>query len=227
MSKIIPKHIAIIMDGNRRWAKKKGLSTFFGHKQGVENVRRIVKAALESDIKYLTLYTFSTENWKRDKSEVKYLLNLIDRAILKYIDEFDKAGAKLNILGDLAPFPKKIQKTILTSIKRLSKNKKINLNLALNYGGRDEILHAIKSLKSLKNINEKEFSKLLYTGQVDVPDPDLVIRTGGDLRLSNFLLWQVAYSELYFTDKLWPDFSKVEFKKAIQEFQSRKRRFGK
>ncbi|MFH1749892.1 MAG: polyprenyl diphosphate synthase [bacterium] len=227
MSKITPKHIAIIMDGNRRWAEKKGLSTFSGHKQGVENVRNIVKVAGKAGIKYLTLYIFSTENWKRDKQEVKYLLNLIDWAMQKYLDEFDNQGAKINIFGDLNSFPKKLQKTILYGIKRLSGNNKIIVNLALNYGARDEILHAIKNLIKASAVTEKEFSKLLYTGQANVPNPDLVIRTGGELRLSNFLLWQAAYSELYFIDKLWPDFSKNDFKKAIDEFQSRKRRFGK
>ncbi len=227
MPKNSPQHIAIIMDGNRRWAKKNNLSTFLGHKEGVENVRRIVKAAQEFKIKYLTLYTFSTENWKRDKKEIKYLMNLIKWAFDHYLDEFDEKNAKLNIFGKLDDFPQKLQKIINSGIKRLSQNKGLVLNLALNYGGRAEILMAAKEVFNKGHFSENNFVKHLYSGKFKVPDPDLIIRTGGEMRLSNFLLWQAAYSELYFSEKFWPDFSKNEFKKAIQEFKKRKRRFGK
>lgn len=227
MSQNNPKHIAIIMDGNRRWAKKRALSTFLGHRAGVENVRKIVRAARKLRVKYLTLYTFSTENWKRSKEEVKYLMGLIERAMTKYIDEFDQQNARVNIFGDLEDFPPKLQKIIQVGVKKLAKNNGLVLNLALNYGGRAEILMAAQEASRKKEFSEKNFAKHLYSGKAKVPDPDLIIRTGGEMRLSNFLLWQAAYSELYFSEKMWPDFSEKDLKKAIKDFQDRKRRFGK
>lgn len=222
----LPKHIAIIMDGNGRWAKKRSFPRIFGHKQGVKTVKKIVIAANELDIKVLTLYAFSTENWKRPKTEVKALFSLLMNFMKKEFNELNDAGVKLNVLGDLSKFPNDIKKEIQNVCKKTSSNKGLVLNIALNYGSRQEIIRACENIvkQGLKKITEEKFASFLYTaGQ---PDPDLLIRTSGELRISNFLLWQIAYSEIYITKKLWPDFTKKDLEEAIVDYQKRERRFG-
>jgi len=222
----LPKHIAIIMDGNGRWAKKKSLPRIFGHKQGVKTVKEIVKAATSLDIKVLTLYAFSTENWKRPVSEINALFTLLLQFLKKELKEFSESGVRLRILGDISALPEKVQNEIKKVLDLTSKNKGLQLNIALNYGARQELIECFKNLakKGINNPTEQEISDSLYTaGQ---PDPDLLIRTSGEHRISNFLLWQIAYSEIYVTDKLWPDFTKKDLEQAIAEFQKRERRFG-
>jgi len=225
----LPKHIAIIMDGNGRWAQKKGLPRTFGHKAGVEALKKIIQACLEFDIKILTVYAFSTENWKRPKDEINALMHLLDDYLEREIRDLHANKIKLNIMGDLAPFSHELRNKILNAVDLTKNNDRLIFNICLNYGGRSEILNAVKNiLKEHKNnditINEDHFKKYLYTK--DLPDPDLLIRTGGEYRLSNFLLWQCAYTELYFTDVFWPDFDKDELYKAIKNYQKRIRRFG-
>ncbi len=226
----IPQHIAIIMDGNRRWAAKKGLSVNEGHEAGAKNLDRIVRRAEELGIKHLTVYTLSTENWrKRTKEEVKGIFDLLLRMVKEKKEQYEKEGVKLFVLGNFQAFPKKVARAIAEMLKIVLKHERIKVNLALNYGGRDEIVKAIQEIiregVPPEKVNEEVVSKHLYTnGQ---PDPDLIIRTGGEVRLSNFLLWQMSYSELYFTDTLWPDFGPRELDKAIAVFQKRQRRFGK
>ena len=222
----LPTHVAVIMDGNGRWAKKRALPRIFGHKQGVKTVRNIVKAASKLGIKVLTLYAFSTENWKRPKSEVKALFAMLVKFIKKDFQEFSEAGVRLRILGDLSKFPKDVKDAVLKVLKETKDNKGLELNIALNYGAREEILRAFSEMskKGIKKPTEKDLSSFLYTaGQ---PDPDLLIRTSGEYRISNFLLWQIAYSEIYITNKLWPDFTAKDLEKAIKEYQTRERRFG-
>ena len=217
----IPHHIAIIMDGNRRWAKKRGLPASFGHKKGYENFKKIAEACYEAGVKILTVYAFSTENWKRSKTEVSFLMNLFENVLKNEIKFFKDKKIKLNIIGQIERLPNKLQKLIFESINETKNNKSGTLNLAISYGGRAEILDAVK--RSIKE--KKSFEDCLYTaGQ---PDPDLLIRTGGEMRLSGFLPWQLVYSELYFSEKLWPDFNEKDLMSAIKEFQNRKRRFGK
>ena len=220
-----PKHVAIIMDGNGRWGLKKKNSINFGHKQGFQTVDIILKKTIEKKIPYLTLFSFSTENWKRPRGEIKFLLNLIREYFNKHLDKIIKQGVKIRIIGQINKFPKDV-KTILNKVQNKTKqNKKINLVLALNYGSRDEILHGIKNMvkKKLK-INQSNFENQLYT--LNVPDPDILIRTGGKKRLSNFLLWQMAYTELFFVEKLWPDFNGNDLMKILNKFKSIKRNFG-
>ena len=224
MNKINP--VASIMDGNGRWGKKRGKSRKFGHLNGVKVIEKIVKSSIESKIPILTFYTFSTENWKRPKSEISFLFQLIDNYFVKEIQNLVKNSIKINIIGNTNRLPKKIKLRLSSSMKQTRKCKKILVNLALNYGSKDEIINSIRSMKTKKQkISIKNFEKNLYTK--NIPNPDFLIRTGGKKRLSNFLLWQLAYSELYFVDKLWPDFNIADFNKIIKNFQEVKRNFGK
>lgn len=229
----IPKHIAIIMDGNGRWAKKRGLPRVAGHKRGVDTVKEIVEACTEIGVKYLTLYTFSTENWKRPKDEVSTLMRLLLKSLRDRVNELNDNNVRLTTIGNIESLPIEVQKQLKSDIERTKNNKKMVLNLALSYSGRWEILEAIKQITDSavegkiksEDINEKLVSSFLTTK--DIPDPDLVIRTSGEFRVSNFLLWQIAYSEFIITETLWPDFSKFDLYDAIKIFQSRERRFGK
>jgi len=223
---LIPGHVAIIMDGNGRWAKERSLPRVLGHAQGVKTVKKIVKIAVSLGIKVLTLYAFSTENWKRPKVEVKSLFSLLVRFINKELGELNNSKIRLRILGDLSKLPENIKTKISNICKITSKNTRFDLNIALNYGARQELIHAFEEMtkRGIRTPTEKIVSSFLYTtGQ---PDPDLLIRTSGEFRVSNFLLWQIAYSEIYVTNKLWPDFTEGDFKNAILEFQKRERRFG-
>lgn len=223
-----PSHVAIILDGNGRWAQKRNMPRTFGHKNGAENVVDIAIHAKKRGVKYLTLYAFSTENWKRPKKEVDYLMKLLIKFVNDKIDQLMEEDCKLNFLGDLSAIPDQTRKAVELALDRTKDNKSLFINIALNYGGRDELVHAFKSIISqgckAEDIDEKLISENLYTK--DIPDPDLLIRPGGELRISNFLIYQIAYSELYFTDKLWPDFSYEDFDKAIEEYSRRNRRFG-
>ncbi|RJR26043.1 di-trans,poly-cis-decaprenylcistransferase [Candidatus Microgenomates bacterium] len=228
--KAIPHHIAIIMDGNRRWADKRDLDANKGHEEGARNLDRIVERCKELGVKNLTVYTLSTENWrKRTTKEVAGIFDLLLRIVKEKKEDYEKEGIKLFVLGNFQAFPRRVARAISEMLKIVLKNERIKVNLALNYGGRDEIVRAIKEIIKegvpADKVNEELVSKHLYTnGQ---PDPDLIIRTGGEVRLSNFLLWQLSYSELYFTDTLWPDFGPKELDRAILEYQRRQRRFGK
>ncbi|MDR1086798.1 MAG: isoprenyl transferase [Endomicrobium sp.] len=223
---MIPEHIAIIMDGNGRWAKKKSLPRIFGHRQGIKTVKKIVKSASRLGIKVLTLYAFSTENWERPKTEIEALFSLLSQFVEKELKELASEGVKLRILGDLSKFPQNLKTKIISACKATQKNSDLELNIALNYGARQEIVRAIEEIvkQNIKKPTEEIISSFLYTaGQ---PDPDLLIRTSGEFRVSNFLLWQIAYSEIYITNKLWPDFTSQDLEIAISEFQKRERRFG-
>ena len=223
MNKI--NHVAIIMDGNGRWGKKKRKSRNFGHLNGIKIIERLVKDSIKIKIPILTFYVFSTENWKRPKSEINFLFKLIDYYFVKEIDRIVKNNIKINIIGSIKNLPKKIKNHLQTCMHKTRNCKKILVNLAINYGSKDEIINAIKKLKrKKKNISAKNLVKYLYTN--NLPDPDFLIRTGGKKRLSNFLLWQLAYSELYFVDKLWPDFSIADYHKIIERFKKVKRNFG-
>lgn len=223
-----PIHVAIILDGNGRWAQKRNMPRTFGHKNGAENVVDIAIHAKKRGVKYLTLYAFSTENWKRPKKEVDYLMKLLIKFVNDKIDQLMEEDCKLNFLGDLSAIPDQTRKAVELALDRTKDNKSLFINIALNYGGRDELVHAFKNIVNdgykAEDIDEKLISEYLYTK--DIPDPDLLIRPGGELRISNFLIYQIAYSELYFTDKLWPDFSYEDFDKAIEEYSRRNRRFG-
>ena len=219
-------HVAIIMDGNGRWGLKKGKSRNFGHLKGLSSVEQVIKTAVNIDIKYLTLFTFSTENWNRPKSEVNFLFDLIRKSLKKNLKRIIEQGIKVNIIGKKSGLPKDIIKTIKNIEKKTINNKKINLNLALNYGSKDEILNASKRLmKENKKINIKNFTEKLYTK--GIPDPEILIRTGGEKRLSNFLLWQIAYTEIFFINKMWPDFNEKDFENIVNKFYKIKRNFGK
>lgn len=228
----VPNHIAIIMDGNGRWAKKRGLPRAAGHKSGVETVREVLESCVALGVKYLTLYTFSTENWKRPKDEVSTLMRLIVQSLHNELDEMHKNGVKLNTIGELEKLPVEVQKEIKDALKKTENNTTITLNLALSYSGRTEITDTVRKIAELyaegkiekHEINEELISSSLYTK--DIPDPDLMIRSGGEYRISNFLLWQLAYSELYVTDVLWPEFTYKDLIKAVKDFQKRERRFG-
>lgn len=225
----IPKHIGIIMDGNRRWAAKRGLTPVQGHEAGVKAIVKIVEHCLELGVGTLTIYALSTENWrKRAKSEVEAIFNLLTKLVEEKKEEYKKRGIKVAVLGDFQAFPRKVVRAIEEMLKIVKTHERLKVNIALNYGGRDEIIRAIKQMIKEdvppKKINEKMFGEFLYTnGELD---PDLVIRTGGEVRLSNFLIWQISYSELYFTDTLWPDFTPKKLDQAILEYQKRTRRFG-
>ena len=228
-TKNLPKHIAITMDGNGRWAKSKGKLRVFGHKNGVRAVRDTVEASAEIGITFLTLYAFSTENWARPESEVNALMTLLISAINKETKTLMDNNIKLSTIGDTDSLPSKARKELLEAIKKTKNNTKMTLVLALSYSGRWEILNAVKNLITdginPNAIDEQVFQQYLTTKSV--PDPELLIRTSGEYRISNFLLWQMAYSELYFTDTLWPDFRRADLEKAILDYQSRGRRFGK
>ena len=217
-------HVAISMEGNGRWGLKNKSSRNAGHKAGLIAVEKIIKASIKRKIKYLTLYAFSTENWKRPKKEINYLLNLLENFLTKKIDDLNKENIKLNILG-IKNFSKKLNKLLNVAEKKTLNNNKLQVNLALNYGSKTELINALKKLnKSKKKITEKNFLNYLQTK--NIPDPDLLIRTGNTRRLSNFLLWQLAYSEIFFIKKLWPDFNEKDYLKIINEYKSIKRTFG-
>ena len=220
-----PKHVAIIMDGNGRWGLKKGKSRNYGHKKGLETVEKIINAAIENNIKYLTLFVFSTENWKRPIKEIDYLLSLLNRYLDKEIDNLLKRKIKIKIIGNINPFPRKIKQKLI-KVENLTKlNKKIQINMALNYGSRQEIINAMRKIKQKKIlINTKNIEKNLYTN--GIPDPDILIRTGNTSRVSNFLLWQSIYTEIFFVKKMWPDFSKKNFIEIVKKFKKINRNFG-
>lgn len=228
----IPKHIALIMDGNGRWAKERNLPRSMGHKAGVETIRRVITEADELGVKYLTLYAFSTENWKRPKDEVSTLMKLLVQYLRKEIDELDSKGVIINVLGDISKLPQECIDEINKASLRTKNNKGITMNVALNYGGRNEIIRAIKSIVNeekkgglnIDDIDDEMINKYLYTA--GMPDPDIIIRPSGEQRLSNFLLWQCAYSEFWYSDINWPDFTGKDLRRAIYDFQNRDRRFG-
>ena len=228
----MPKHIAIIMDGNRRWARAQGKPASFGHKAGAKTLENIVKYANKIGLKYITVYAFSTENWKRTEEEVKALMLLLQSYLDDYSKRADSENIKVKVLGDITALSQGMQKSIINCMERTKNHTGITFNIALNYGGRDEIVRAVKKIaqkvedKKLKveDINEDMISQNLYTA--GEPDPDLVIRTSGEIRLSNFLPWQVVYSEFLFVDKNWPDFSEADLDEAIIEYQKRTRKFG-
>ena len=219
-------HVAIIMDGNGRWGLKNKKSRNHGHLKGIKSVETAIKFSLKKKINYLTLYTFSTENWKRPKNEINFLFDLIRNSLKNKIKKIIKQGIKVNIIGKKKGLPNDIVKIVKLIEKKTLKNKKITLNLALNYGSKEEIINACKNLtlKKIKPINIKNFEKQLYTK--NLPDPEILIRTGGTKRLSNFLLWQSAYTEIFFIDKLWPDFNEKDFNNIISNFYKIKRNFG-
>jgi len=228
--KKIPQHIAIIMDGNRRWAKAKNLTFTKGHQAGAKNLIKLVDHCEKIGVKHLTIYALSTENWrKRTKQEVEGIFNLLIKITKEKKEDYKKRGIKFFVLGNFQAFPLKVRKAIQEIVNIVKKHERFKFNVALNYGGRDEIVRAVQNIvkDGVKpgKINEKLVEKYLYTnGQ---PDPELVIRTGGEIRISNFLLWQLSYSELYFTNTLWPAFGPKQLEKAIKEYQKRDRRFGK
>ena len=217
-------HVAIIMDGNGRWGLKHKNSRNAGHKFGLKTVENIIKASMQSKIKFLTLYAFSTENWKRPKKEIKYLFNLLENFLINKVEKLNNKNVKLKIIG-VKNFSYKLNRLLIKSENKTKKNTSLQINLALNYGSKSELLNAFKKLKiSKKEINEKNLNKYLQTA--GIPDPDLIIRTGNTNRLSNFLLWQLAYSEIFFEKKLWPDFTEKDFFKIINKFKKIKRNFG-
>mgnify|MGYP000015523214 FL=1 len=227
----LPEHVAIIMDGNRRWAKKNNLNTPQGHKEGAENLKRIAKFANKIGIKYLTVYAFSTENWKRSQEEVGAIMKLLKFYLLDFFNWSDE-NIKINVLGRIAELPKDLKDQIHKIEEKTKNNTGLVLNICFNYGGRDEIVNATKNIAQkvldgelkIEDINEKLFSDYLYTA--NQPDPDLLIRTSGEERISNFLPWQISYSEFVFTDKFWPEYDEQEFLNSIQIYQKRTRRFG-
>lgn len=228
----LPKHIGIIMDGNGRWAKERNLPRTMGHRAGVETLKVIVRKASDIGIKYLTLYAFSTENWKRPAEEVNALMSLLVEYLRSELNELQKNNVIVNFIGDISKLPLPCQKILYESKKKTKNNTGLTLNLALNYGSRDEIIKAVKEISSevkngnisIDDIDEKTIENHLYTK--GMPDPDLIIRPSGELRISNFLLWQMAYSELYFSNIYWPDFKPEDLYKAIYDYQNRDRRFG-
>ena len=228
----IPHHVAIIMDGNGRWAEKRGLPKIAGHRAGIRSVEEAIRAAKELGVKILTLYTFSTENWKRPKHEVNALFRLLENYIDKELNSLDKNDIRLSVIGRVEGLPQAVQEKLIKAIDRTKDNKALTLNVALNYGSRQEIVDAVqriakdcaKGMLDIESIDEKTFGNYLYTN--GMPDPDLLIRTSGEMRVSNFLLWQISYSEIYVTKKLWPDFKKNDFKKAVREYGMRERRYG-
>ena len=223
------KHIAIIMDGNRRWAKEKHLPSAMGHQKGVDSLRSTMRLFDQFGIKYLTVYAFSTENWNRKKEEVEFFMGLLAKTLLNELDDMHKENVRIRFLGDLTKLSKNLVDIVKNAENKTKDNTGVNLNIAFNYGSRDEITNALKAIvqEGLKSedITEDTISNHLYTK--DIPDPDLLIRTGGEKRISNYLLWQLAYSEIYVTDAYWPEFDENELSKAIVEFEHRNRRFGK
>lgn len=228
----MPRHIAIIMDGNGRWAKKRGLPRVAGHRQGMQAIKRCLEGLRELDVGYLTLYAFSTENWRRPKSEVDFLMGMPGQFIAKELPTMMKDNIRLSVIGDIAGLPEHTRVAIANGIKATKNNTGLNLNFALNYGAREEILRAFQGLfwdckkrgMDPGVVTVQDVGNFLYTREI--PDPDLVIRTSGEIRISNFMLWQIAYAELCFLDTLWPDFNKYHLYKAIEQFQQRHRRFG-
>jgi undecaprenyl diphosphate synthase len=225
----LPRHVAIIMDGNGRWALSRGLPRLAGHKAGTENLRRIIRASVEFGIKYLTIYAFSTENWGRPPEEVQGLMFILEDVLDRELAELHKEGVQLRHIGRLERLAPNLQEKVLDAIELTKNNHKLVLNVAFNYGGRDEIVNAIQNIIkdgiSPEAVNETLVNRYLYTA--GVPDPDLIVRPSGELRVSNFLIWQGAYSELYVTPKYWPDFDKNEYRHALETFASRDRRYGK
>lgn len=231
----IPQHIAIIMDGNGRWAKKKNLPRTMGHKAGGETLKKIVKECSDIGVKYLTVYGFSTENWVRPKDEVSAIMKLIVAFLKKYFDEMNENNVIINPIGNISGLPEPCIKALNSAKNKSKNNTGLMLNLALNYGGRDEIINAVKNIfedyennkiskEDILNLNEEKFSSYLYTG--GIPDPDIIIRPSGEERLSNFLLWQCAYSEFWYSNINWPDFSEADLHQAIKDYQNRDRRYG-
>ena len=217
-------HVAIIMDGNGRWGIKHKKSRNLGHKEGLKTVEKIIKATIKNKIKYLTLYAFSTENWKRPKKEINFLFNLLENFLLNKVSDLNKQNIKLKVIGK-KNFSSKLTKLLKLSEKKTSKNKRLQINLALNYGSKSEIINALNEIKKNKlKINEANVSKSLFTK--NIPDPDILIRTGNTKRLSNFLLWQLAYSEIFFEKKLWPDFSENDYNEILSKFKKIKRNYG-
>jgi undecaprenyl diphosphate synthase len=223
-----PTHVAIIMDGNGRWALSRGLPRIAGHRAGTENLRRVFEGCGELGIKYLTLYAFSTENWGRPAEEVRGLMRILEDVIDSELQELDEQGVQLRHIGVIDQLDERLRKKVLEAVEKTKGNDKLVLNIAFNYGGRDEIVRAIKHIIEdgvpAGDVTDELVGKYLYTR--DVPDPDLVIRTSGELRISNFLIWQAAYAEWYFTPVYWPDFGKEELRKAVEEFAARERRYG-
>lgn len=225
-------HVAFIMDGNRRWAKKQNMPTAIGHKKGVSSLKKVIKLAAEWNIKYITVYAFSTENWNRPKEEVSFLMNLLYKTLQTELNEMLQKNVKIRIIGDLEPLDEKLRQILEDSMKKSQNNDGVNLQIAINYGARNEILQAVKKIakkieqNELKpeQLTEKEIENNLYTA--GIPAPDLLVRTGGEYRISNYLLWQIAYSEILITDKFWPEYDKEEFASNIKEFANRSRRFG-
>ncbi len=225
----LPNHIAIIMDGNGRWAKQRGFPRLEGHRAGVQNIRPVIECLNQYQVKYVTLYSFSTENWNRPKAEVTGLLHLFEESITNYISELHENGIKLRHLGRLDGLPQSLQSAINKAIELTKNNTRMTLSFALNYGGRLEILDAVRQIIAkgipLEKIDEKLFNSYLYTA--GLPDVDLLIRTGGEFRISNFLIWQAVYTEYYFTEVLWPDFNQKELEETLLAYSQRQRRFGK
>jgi undecaprenyl diphosphate synthase len=225
----IPKHVAIIMDGNGRWAKQRGLPRSAGHHQGTENLRQIIRASVEFGVEILTIYAFSTENWNRPRREVELLLRILEMVIDRELAELNKNGVQIRHIGELEGIPERLQKKVLEACETTKDNTRLILNVAFNYGGRDEIVHAVQHIIEqgvrAEDVTEEMISEHLYTS--GLPDPDLIIRTSGEFRLSNFLIWQSAYSEHYYTDVYWPDFDKGCLREALDDFASRRRRFGR
>lgn len=228
-----PDHVAIIMDGNGRWAQKQGLPRFAGHKEGVSTIVKVVRMAVQCKIKVLTLYAFSTENWKRPKSEVEFILKLPKQFLDIYLPELISNNVRVNVIGDMNDLPDYTRHAVQYAMDRTRNNDGLQLNFALNYGSRNEIMNAMKDMVrdmindgiSVDQIDEQQFTKYLSTANMS--DPDLLIRTGGEKRLSNFLLWQLAYTEFWFTDVLWPDFDEEDFLLALEDYRQRERRYGK
>lgn len=224
----IPRHIAIIMDGNGRWARERGLPRLAGHRAGTENLRRIIEACVEFGVRYLTIYAFSTENWGRPEEEVSGLMGIFDEAFVSELDELDRQGAQLRHIGRIDGVKASLRKKILKGIERTKDNDRLILNIAFNYGGRDEVVHAVQKMLAdgvkPDQVNEALVSSYMFTG--DIPDPDLVIRTSGEQRISNFLIWQAAYAEWVFPETYWPDFGREQLLDAIHQFNQRDRRFG-
>ena len=219
------KHVAIIMDGNGRWGLKNKNSRNLGHKEGLKTVEKIIKATIKKKIKFLTLYAFSTENWKRPKKEINFLFGLLENYLVKKTKDLNSNGVKFKSIGSEKLFSKKLLKILKNSQNVTKKNKKLQLNLALNYGSKNELINAINAIKKKKNsLTQSNIDKNLYTK--GIPEPDLLIRTGNTQRLSNFLLWQIAYSEIYFVKKLWPDFNEKDYNNILLKFQKTKRNFG-
>ncbi len=231
--KKVPQHVAIIMDGNGRWARQRNKDRIFGHREGVKSAKEVVEAAGEIGVKYLTLYAFSSENWQRPEHEVKALMQLLVQEITEELDRFKKENLQLKVIGDLSRLDQDVYNAVQKAIDETSNNTGMTIIIALSYGSRQEIVNAVRQIAQkvkegrleVSQINEQVFANHLYTA--GIPDPDFLIRTSGELRISNFLLWQLSYTELYFTKVLWPDFRKEQFFEAIYNFQQRERRYGK